>query len=71
MAPNRSCRRASSNPATWHQGPTQAARPPPLLELAQVPRIWRARRAAGASGRVTAAALMLSACGPAVGKFNH
>src|SRR5437016_9050079 len=44
MAPNRSCRRASSNPATWHQGPTQAARPPPLLDLAQVPRIWRARR---------------------------
>ena len=44
MAPNRSCRRASSNPATGHQGLPRRHGHRTLLALAQVPRIWRARR---------------------------
>ena len=68
MASNRSRRRAPSNPATGASGPTQAAPPPHFLDLAQIPPDLACPARRRASGRVTAAALVLSACGPAVGK---
>ena len=50
MAPNRIRRRTSSNPATGHQGLPRRHGHRTLPELAQVPRIWPARRSLDTRG---------------------